>query len=82
MLIGREIPNFNYTLKIMKIIYYSRTEIRIALAGGGTGGHIFPLIAIARAIKRELEESKFKLRFIFLGPDDFGLDIFSKTSGR
>ena len=28
-------------------------KVRIILAGGGTGGHIFPAIAIANAIRQE-----------------------------
>ena len=29
-----------------------RTGVRIIIAGGGTGGHIFPAIAIANALKK------------------------------
>jgi|CXWL01.1.fsa_nt_gi UDP-N-acetylglucosamine--N-acetylmuramyl-(pentapeptide) pyrophosphoryl-undecaprenol N-acetylglucosamine transferase len=34
-----------------------------AFAGGGTGGHIYPAIAVARAIREQVEEA----RFLFLG---------------
>jgi UDP-N-acetylglucosamine--N-acetylmuramyl-(pentapeptide) pyrophosphoryl-undecaprenol N-acetylglucosamine transferase len=38
----------------------SRTEgLRIIIAGGGTGGHIFPAIAIANAIKKQQLQTKF-----------------------
>ena len=33
-------------------------ELRIIISGGGTGGHIFPAIAIANAIKNEHPEAK------------------------
>ena len=33
----------------------------IIIAGGGTGGHIFPAIAIANAIKKLAPETKFFL---------------------
>jgi UDP-N-acetylglucosamine--N-acetylmuramyl-(pentapeptide) pyrophosphoryl-undecaprenol N-acetylglucosamine transferase len=35
----------------------------IIISGGGTGGHIFPALAIARAIKRKLPEAKI----LFIG---------------
>ena len=34
-------------------------SLRIIIAGGGTGGHIFPAVAIANAIKRKRPETKF-----------------------
>ena len=33
-------------------------ELRIIISGGGTGGHIFPAIAIANAIKNQHPEAK------------------------
>ena len=36
---------------------------RIIIAGGGTGGHIFPAIAIANAIKKAAP----KTEFLFIG---------------
>ncbi len=42
--------------------------MRIVLTSGGSGGHIFPLIAVARKIKELIPESE-DLEFLFLGPD-------------
>ncbi len=38
--------------------------MRIVLTGGGTGGHIIPLIAVARIIKEKSPEAKI----VFMGP--------------
>lgn len=43
---------------------------RIMLCGGGTGGHVLPLVAIARAIKN-LEP---KAEIYFVGPEEFSLN--------
>lgn len=48
--------------------------MKILFAGGGTGGHIFPIIAICREI-RKISHGK-KINFFYLGPrDPFG-EIF------
>ncbi len=62
----------------MKISIYTRTDIRIVLTGGGTGGHIFPLISVVRELKKELLETKLPLKFVFLGPSDFSLESLIK----
>ena len=36
-----------------------RSGLRILLAGGGTGGHIYPALAIADALRRERPDSQF-----------------------
>ena len=33
-------------------------ELRVIISGGGTGGHIFPAIAIANAIKKKNPSAK------------------------
>lgn len=40
------------------------------LCGGGTGGHVFPLVAVAREIKKLAPETKI----YFVGPEEFSLD--------
>lgn len=42
--------------------------MRILLTGGGTGGHIFPLIAVIRELKKKAPDSTL----LFMGPTSFG----------
>ena len=39
---------------------------RIILSGGGTGGHIYPAVAIANELKRRFPDAKF----LFVGASD------------
>jgi len=51
--------------------------MKILFTGGGTGGHIVPIIAITREIRRIYE--KKDLEFFYLGPkDDFGSILLSQ----
>jgi len=51
--------------------------MKILFTGGGTGGHVFPIIAITREIRRIY--TKKDLRFFYLGPkDDFGSILLSQ----
>ncbi|HSV88361.1 MAG TPA: undecaprenyldiphospho-muramoylpentapeptide beta-N-acetylglucosaminyltransferase [Bacteroidales bacterium] len=38
-------------------------QLRVIIAGGGTGGHVFPAIAIAKAIKKKV----YNARILFVG---------------
>ena len=51
--------------------------MKILFTGGGTGGHIFPIIAITREMRRIYP--KKDLEFYYLGPkDEFGLIMLSQ----
>jgi UDP-N-acetylglucosamine--N-acetylmuramyl-(pentapeptide) pyrophosphoryl-undecaprenol N-acetylglucosamine transferase len=43
--------------------------MRIVLTGGGTGGHIFPIIAVEKKLREMVPEGE-DLEFLFLGPDE------------
>ena len=41
--------------------------IRILFTGGGTGGHIYPLIAVAQALRKSAEKRGVEIEFHYLG---------------
>ena len=41
-------------------------KLKIVISGGGTGGHIFPAIAIAKAIEKKVAD----IEFLFVGAED------------
>jgi len=52
--------------------------MKVLFTGGGTGGHIFPIIAITREIRPIFPKEK-KLKFYFMGPkDEFGELLLSQ----
>ena len=52
--------------------------MRILLTGGGTGGHLFPLLSVAEAIKKE---SQGPVDFLYLGPCNKFSDEILKQNG-
>ena len=41
-------------------------KLKVIISGGGTGGHIFPALAIAKAIEKKID----KVEFLFVGAED------------
>lgn len=55
--------------------------MRILLTGGGTGGHITPLIAVAREIKKITSEKGLPTPELFyLGPNGFSKELLEKEN--
>ncbi len=51
--------------------------MKILFTGGGTAGHIFPIVAVIRAIRENYPHEAFD--FFYIGPkDNFAKEIFSK----
>ena len=41
-------------------------KFKIIISGGGTGGHIFPALAIARVIERKVDDIEFLFKILSL----------------
>ena len=54
-------------------------KIKILFAGGGSGGHIFPIIAVTREMRKLSSEKEFE--FFYLGPKDAFADILLSQEG-
>lgn len=53
--------------------------MRILFTGGGTGGHFFPLVSVARELKKIAEDSLIlDLELYYMGPDDFSRDLLKQ----
>lgn len=50
--------------------------MKILFAGGGTGGHFFPILAVIQELKKIAEEEQIlDLSLYYMGPDDFGKHV-------
>ena len=45
-------------------------KFRVVLTGGGSGGHIYPLIAVTEALQARLSQLNAPAESIYLGPKD------------
>jgi len=44
---------------------------RVALIGGSTGGHVYPLVAVARKLKELGQQKGININIVFIGSGDF-----------
>ncbi len=44
-----------------------RKNIKILLTGGGSGGHVFPVIAVAKQLQEDCQTQNLTCRFLYLG---------------
>jgi len=54
------------------------STIRIVLAGGGSGGHIYPLLAVAESIQKWAADSGHDCAITYMGAKDSYADLFTK----
>jgi UDP-N-acetylglucosamine--N-acetylmuramyl-(pentapeptide) pyrophosphoryl-undecaprenol N-acetylglucosamine transferase len=52
-----------------------KRTIYIAFTGGGTGGHIFPIIAVAEELKKIAQNNSINLYYFYIGPTRGPIDI-------
>ena len=54
------------------------STIRIVLTGGGSGGHIYPLLAVADSIKKWAADSGHICEITYMGPADNYISLFKE----
>ncbi len=59
-----------------------RKDIRILLTGAGSGGHVYPLVAVARELTRQAIERQTILQIHYLGPADRWTQIMAGENVR
>ena len=54
----------------------ARTTFIMVLTGGGSGGHVYPLIAVADAIEKKVAELGGETALTYIGPRDAYSKLF------
>jgi len=65
------------------MLFSPNKNIRIVLTGGGSGGHVFPVISVLHEIQKYIPEFKrqgLSIELIYFGTDDFTLDFIKKEN--
>ncbi len=54
------------------------SAIRIVLTGGGSGGHIYPLLAVSESIRKWAADANRSVAITYMGPRDSYADLFAE----
>lgn len=57
----------------------NQNELRIVLTGGGSGGHVYPLLAVAEKLEKTAIEKKLYMEIRYFGPDDNYKNILERA---
>ncbi len=53
-------------------------EIRVVISAGGTGGHIYPAVAVLQALREASAQEGVALEVRYIGGNDMGVEVFRK----
>jgi UDP-N-acetylglucosamine--N-acetylmuramyl-(pentapeptide) pyrophosphoryl-undecaprenol N-acetylglucosamine transferase len=54
--------------------------VKILFTGGATGGHIYPIVAVARELQNTAQKRSLPLELMFAGSADFNLEVLRQES--
>ena len=65
-------------------------KFRVVFMGGGSGGHIYPILAVAEALQAKCDQLHALVEFSYLGPKDAysallsqrGIPVYPIASGK
>lgn len=69
---------YNINININMVERLDEIKIKIVLTGGGSGGHIFPLISVYDELKKLSSQKLISLDALYIGPNGFGEKEFNK----
>lgn len=59
---------------------FEEIKIRIVITGGGSGGHVFPLISVMEAVTKIATKKLLSLDTLYIGPKGFGDQDFKDNN--
>ncbi len=57
-------------------------KVKIILTGGGTGGHVYPLVSVFRSLKNMADQKLLTIDALYIGADGFAQETLEKEGIR